>query len=399
MAQRTVRLYIYNASSVPCPARPSLNSMDRFEHKLPALFAAGSQPMLPHGVELTDDPMMADVLYHPACLVRSFFTLRAAHSRKQAEVEARALEATVLAQITATGREHMPHIIHALRCRGNAADVTGEITDARYFFPRLWWGGTFARFCVETFSRGVLLDTSTSFAMPYCPAAPAAGGSEEGAASTPPSAARRTRVLFIGSNFSSASRKPLLRQRGEALAALSRTPGHEAMLLHRREMRHNPSLVAEVQQRSARRMREATYTLCPPGDAPESSRIYQALAAGSIPLVGSAFVPAPLANEVNWSSVTHVIATDGDGRLVLPDAEREAALRRAVWRHRRSFECEPSSQLFVAYVARALRRVAAWGEQSWQEELARASMPALERSCLRCGRMAVGARCCESSAV
>lgn len=103
-------------------------------------------------------------------------------------------------------------------------------------------------------------------------------------------------------------------------------------------------------------MWDATYTLCPAGDAPDSPRVYSALAHGSIPLVDPATSLPPLAN---WSDFSWPIRIDSAGVLVLPTAQQEAMLLRSAWRHRRAFDCEASNPAFTGYIERSLAIIAA----------------------------------------
>ena len=44
------------------------------------------------------------------------------------------------------------------------------------------------------------------------------------------------------------------------------------------------------------------FALCPVGDTPESKRVYDALRAGSVPLLSSKFVPPPLGSWRSFSA-------------------------------------------------------------------------------------------------
>ena len=100
-----------------------------------------------------------------------------------------------------------------------------------------------------------------------------------------------------------------------------------------------------------RLMDDATYTLCPAGDAPDSPRVYSALAHGSIPLIDAATSLPPMAP---WGEFSARIEFDAAGALVLPSAAREASMRRLAWAHRHAFECEPHNLIFAAYMERSL---------------------------------------------
>jgi hypothetical protein len=125
-------------------------------------------------------------------------------------------------------------------------------------------------------------------------------------------------------------------------------------------------------------MRDAVYTLCPPGDVPDSPRIYQAIARGSIPLLDDYFQrPAFVRGGAQWDAFSaRILFTYPNGTwsskesrarrgrmrtLLLPTEQRQLELQHAVWRVSRSFECEPDSEDFVDYVGRALERFASAG--------------------------------------
>ena len=128
------------------------------------------------------------------------------------------------------------------------------------------------------------------------------------------------------------------RPRDELIAALNNTPGASLVLLDGRRRRlHDASLTGL--------MRDANYTLCPTGDTPESERIYQALEAGSIPLLDhgigqrDGFQGPAFANWSNFSAPIRFLSRGGDQdhfrerqdcpRATVRDPERRwAALRR-----------------------------------------------------------------------
>ena len=101
-------------------------------------------------------------------------------------------------------------------------------------------------------------------------------------------------------------------------------------------------------------MDQAVYTLCPMGDAPDSPRVYSALARGSIPLVDEATSLPPLAP---WQDFSARIRFDASGVLQLPSAQRERQLQRAAWEHRHAFECEGSNPRFAAYIENSLAKL------------------------------------------
>ena len=68
------------------------------------------------------------------------------------------------------------------------------------------------------------------------------------------------------------------RLRFRAIGALKRTPNSKLVAIGNQAVRrgqYNTSFRADDERLT--RMREATYTLCPPGHTPESQRIYQAI--------------------------------------------------------------------------------------------------------------------------
>ena len=66
------------------------------------------------------------------------------------------------------------------------------------------------------------------------------------------------------------------RLRFRAIGALKRTPNSKLVAINPvRRGQYNTSFRADDERLT--RMREATYTLCPPGHTPESQRIYQAI--------------------------------------------------------------------------------------------------------------------------
>mmetsp|Transcript_1059 Transcript_1059/g.3330 ORF Transcript_1059/g.3330 Transcript_1059/m.3330 type:complete len:138 (-) Transcript_1059:236-649(-) len=102
--------------------------------------------------------------------------------------------------------------------------------------------------------------------------------------------------------------------------------------------------------------RPCRFALCPVGDTPESKRVYDALRAGSVPLLSSKFVPPPLGS---WRSFSARIEYNrSSGGLLLPRASRLAALQRGVRQMRDAFTCDATrNERFREYLRRSLARV------------------------------------------
>ncbi len=325
-------LFVYNSTAVPCTGHR--RGLDRFETALrDVLLQDGGDGHLTGLLRRTTSPAEASLFYHPACLTDALFRLRGTLPRPRAIAEARALERSVLAEVEALGYAHKPHVVNALRCSGDGR----EHGDARAFYPTLWDPRRYARLCQESTGR---VDERRSVPLPYCVSPPAG---EPPAVDAP----RRIRIIFIGSNLSKMGR------RRAPLDAAARTPGAELVLLSRAGLRAAGGRAALARAREA--MRDAAFTLCPAGDTPESSRIYEALARGSVPLVDASFRGPRVVPD--WGAISWTIRLDAGGRLALPGARRERRLREEVWRHRRSFLCERASAPFARYVGQALGRL------------------------------------------
>jgi hypothetical protein len=221
---------------------------------------------------------------------------------------------------------------------------------------RALWGSNFLRFCSEAGKR---VDASRSAYVPFCmPAAP----------SPPPTAAesqQRTRrpisVLFLGtSNLVNPARR-------KAVLALRQIADSQIVSLTDRRDSNSRSPLVEL-------MWNATFTLCPEGDMPESPRIYQAIERGSIPIVADSFQRPPLAD---WRLISVPLRYTPNG-LRLPSAASTARMQEQVWKHRETFKCEPRNAAFHQHLARSLRsfdtsivpaKWAGWREAGPQDEL------------------------------
>ena len=327
--QPPLKVFMYNSSlgcSSDARGHPFL-----FQQKLFALFEGGFMR--------THDPSRASIFFHPACLVDLFFRMRGQRNRKQV---AAALELQVLDDIARVGWAHKPHIVNALRCF--TADLTTRnmaVARTAGVFPVLW-SSRFFRFCAEAFPR---LNQNTSIYMPYCTRTPA-----------PQPALKPDRpisIVFVGTV---PKRRGGTRARRIAtIAALRRTPGAKIELLGSRAADVN------VSARAIELMRDATYTLCPYGDTPESRRIYQALSVGSIPIVEDDFQRPAFAP---WGSFSTRIQRLCECRCAcpnatfrLPSAWRQRSLQLSAVRHAKTFECEPDNPAFTTYIQRAVRKL------------------------------------------
>ena len=146
-------------------------------------------------------------------------------------------------------------------------------------------------------------------------------------------------------------------RRYRAISALRNTSGARLVAIDdlARRGQYNTTFSADDERMTP--MREATYTLCPPGDTPESQRIYQAISQGSIPLLNSHFQRPSI---VNWSALSVPIRILPDhlgGGLALLNAEEQRAAQWEVWRERRSITCEASNPRFRDYVEKGLRQM------------------------------------------
>ena len=352
MTSASIRVFVY-PSNLPC-----LNVRhDKDAHETALRVLLEASPLR------TMDPANATIFYHPACLVDHYFHVR---SKANGTRMLRAAEGAVLAQIQALGYSRKPHVINALRCWGLGRE--GRLFERSHIvqaYPRLA-RNRFARFCTEAMTP---VDVSRAVHIPYC-AATRRLVRPHGASSVRQSE-RRTRVLFIGSHLH--SRKHVLR-------ALHRQNFSRRLIIINPFRRAAPGMLWCDHQhplntdcpdprgtaiRTPRgigvnasdalaMMYESTYTLCPAGDAPDSPRVYSALARGSIPLVDPKTSLPPLAD---WNELSATIRFDGQGTLILPSARRETKLLRGAWAHRHAFECDATNPLFTAYIVRSLARI------------------------------------------
>lgn len=381
-----VYLYEHNASGYCTDAR---HGMDLFEHKLPALFASGFLR--------TTDPDKATLFYHPACLVDTFFRARELRNVKQRLRLTRLYEQRVLAEMDALGYSHMPHVVHALRCHTTHMPW-GQVTWGNTAYPQLWKNVSRFRFrvCSEAFP---LVDADYSLHMPYCPSGPA-----------PPMALRlerSVRVLFIGSELD------YVKTRARAIHALNRTPGARLELLNRDpgcsgsgNCRSPLESSRLMRSRRLEAMRDAVYTVCPAGDAPDSPRIYQALAAGSVPLIERDLQVVGFADWTQFSLLLDEACAGCRSRGVdlaacacrtasmrnLPTGARAIALQRAAHAHARTFECEPGNEAFTSFVERSLRRFRACAAVPGERRTAEWSAAVLAREGLKCTPYVMGQR-------
>ena len=359
-------VYIYNSTLGCVRGHPSRGTAELFEHKMADIVKR---------LRTTRRPERADIFFHPACLVTAFFQVRSeaiGQSAQRAAIRAlHAIEASVLLDIKELGFSHMPHVINALRCRHTQAPRVRPLGDPFYFhehaFPRLWGASDpgrspFAMICPEAPAEV----HAAAIHIPYC---------QPPASAPPVHAVRSISVLFIGSqgrvdwHHAQGGGWEGTPQRGTWLSALNRTPSSHTVLLHSRDGRefHGSKDLKRGQLRfpNGRNLHHAllssaNFTMCPPGDAPDTQRIYSAISAGSIPLLDSSFQPPPV---VPWDDISAPLRRhrrpDGSPVLTLPDAVTTAALLRGVRARARAFECDGDNPLMVRYLARELQRVAA----------------------------------------
>ena len=336
--ERRPVVYVY-PSRVPCTDHRG--DTDLVETKLASFFATRASAAW---ISVTTDPALADVFFHPACLTDVFFRARDAANKSatggfRVPAEARAIELQLLAQIQSTGFWHRPHIVNALRCHlpsGLGQHIHGPRT-----FPLLWGNRSrFFTFCQEAFGP---LDPQRSLKMWYCPRTP------------PPAlnlrSARRHTVLFIGSTVGVSNPRQI------ALRALARTPGAHIVDLSSQPNGSRRERVDRDEQLLSL-MCDSIFTLCPLGDTPDSQRIYQAVACGSVPLLNRLFQPPSIADWSNFSAPIASTHPYWHGPLKLPAPSRVRELQLGALAHARDFECEASNDRFASYVTEALRTLA-----------------------------------------
>jgi len=198
--------------------------------------------------------------------------------------------------------------------------------------------------------------TSASAQLPFCPATPS-----KSLAYAPN---RSVNVLYMGSNDKRVFR------RVRALQALRNTPGGKAILFDR-VFNRSGGIYGAMRVANLEQMRDAVFTLCPMGDTPSTPRIYHAIARGSIPLIDDRFQrPWQGMWGIDWSRLSVAIRfsfasnssaprqgrprlDQGTRQLHLPAARVVSDLQRRVWEHAHSFECEPDSLAFVAFLGHA----------------------------------------------
>ena len=233
-----------------------------------------------------------------------------------------------------------PVIVNSLR---RYTRSPGDKEDMKRGFPILWSGHRFLRFCEEAYPS---LDSKLSLYIPYCPSAPWI---------VPPGLSpnfdRPVTVLFQGGVGTGHG------VRLRAVAALNRTSGAKLVAIDNQKQSGQYDTLFRTDDERMAPMREATYTLCPPGDTPESQRIYQAISQGSIPLLNAHFQRPSI---VNWSALSvpiRILPAHLGGGLALLNAEEQRAAQWEVWRERRSITCEASNPRFRDYVEKGLRQM------------------------------------------
>ena len=320
---------------------------------------------------LVNRPSDADMLFHPACLVDEFFLGRQSSQDKAWRNRVQHLERDVLGELSATGSDK-PAIINALRC--TKWDITGaeDAYPLLWRFPPLsrtpsgaltrmsasrwrragrsrralrqrqrastnlstarhWW---FARTCSEAMAlERAQPEQPCSIYMPYFTNAAASASTYR----RPPSQ-RRLDVLFVGTNA--------LGRRTAHLAALQgMAQTHRVLVLT--NISHDAAAADSLVGMHA----DASFTLCPQGDTPESQRIYQALQHGSIPLVNERFRGPRF---IDWGAVSHPLRLV-DGAIELPSPRRAAELHHNIvrlvdggalrWEHSRELRRYVGAQL------------------------------------------------------
>lgn len=271
---------------------------------------------------LVDSPSLADLVYHPACLVDAYFHNRIVYSGEWRSAN-REIEGQVLQDISKYS-PGTPVMINALRC------TSADVTSATVAYRTLWrWPGTqvtlhseastahapFARVCGEamvTWGRAQPLQPCSLY-MPYL-----TESADSAEIVERPPTKRDIDVLFIGSAMP--KRWWYLR----AIRNMSATHRvHILSLKAARLNRQSRAIDGELSATSRSLMARAKFTVCPPGDTPESERIYQALQHGSIPLVNDRFNGPPF---VNWSAISFPLIVNTGTGLELPSPQRTAEL-------------------------------------------------------------------------
>ena len=278
--------------------------------------------LVPEAMRATS-PEQADLIYHPACLVDAYF-----HQRVVNGGAWRAANRRVEAQVLRDVAPHWPWkpvVINALRC------TSSDVTSATVAYRTLWkWPVVnhtpnrrrtpwFGRVCGEAMSLAGLAQPHQpcSLYMPYL-----TGPAESADIVRRPPARRDIDILFVGSEMP--KRWWYLR----AMRNMTRTHNIHILSLQPSSLGSQSRAIGdELSARVRSLMARSRFTLCPPGDTPESERIYQALQHGSIPLVNNRFNGPPF---INWSSVSFPLKIIGRRHVELPSQQRTAELHSGI---------------------------------------------------------------------
>ena len=248
-----------------------------------------------------------------------------------------------------------PVIVNALRCYQIGERKHRAVLRRFQDFPRLWQSNRYLRFCMEAFPS---LDKQRSLYVPYCPRQPLTSPPES---QSGPGVNRPISVVFIGRERTGHG------VRLKSLAALRRTPGSKVVEIN---ISHpgvsneifKANLTFKSEDPRLRPMARANFTLCPPGDTPESERIYHAISQGSIPIIGPAFQRPSI---IDWGSMSWPLKIDpASGLLELPTPQQQVALQRGVWRVRKRIDCEASNLAFRDFIEAGLRHILTFANQA-----------------------------------
>ena len=289
---------------------------------------------------LVESPDVADVLYHPACLVDAYFNHRSFTVEWRSA--SRLVENRVLDDLAPYWRtKHI--VVNALRCTN--PDVGG----ARVAFRTLWrWPPVargrhdavmanplrgsaapwVARVCGETWSFGrAEPDQPCSIYMPYLTDA---AKSPEIPSRTP--AQRDIDILFVGSEmpkrwFFLQAMRNMSATHAIRILSLSTRSSRQLHRAAKRVATARAPLDEKLSSAASALMARARFTLCPPGDTLESQRIYQALQHGSIPLIHDRFSGPSF---LNWSAISYPLHVRHDGQIQLPDAQLTTNLHTSI---------------------------------------------------------------------
>ena len=317
-----------------------------------------SLPSFARSAIRTTRPEDATFLYHPACLINVYFRTRhESWAQGRVSTKARHVEKRVLADIATLGFAHKPHIVNALRC-ATADGLPSYHAHANRTFPMLWGSGSFRTVCLQALGR---VDFRRSIHLWYDCGTTRWSSWLPHRAPVISRAGRNISVLFLGS-----METPLLYSRRRSLLRAARQTRGALVIVQPRDRLASIALASgQYYNRSTDGgelpsllglMAVSNYTLCPEGDTPESERIYQAIARGSIPLLNPAFHPPPIAD---WAQFSAAIAVDKSGRMIsLPSARRTAKLQQGLEHTAqlgRVFHCTVDNPKFADYMARALQ--------------------------------------------